>query len=112
MPGNSLGIYGGFSSHIPVPSADLCAVENNVNPREYLGRFWVDSVTHDPAALRYLIDVMGERSVMLGTDYPFPLGEQEPGSAIEALHLDDDSRADIYYRNALRWLGLDEDRFR
>ena len=28
MPGNSLGIYGGFSSHIPVPAADLCAVEN------------------------------------------------------------------------------------
>lgn len=28
MPGNSLGIYGGFSSHIPVPSADLCRVED------------------------------------------------------------------------------------
>ncbi len=28
MPGNSLGIYGGFSSHIPVPSADLCIVQN------------------------------------------------------------------------------------
>ena len=31
MPGNSLGIYGGFSSHIVVPSADLCAVENKGN---------------------------------------------------------------------------------
>jgi 6-hydroxycyclohex-1-ene-1-carbonyl-CoA dehydrogenase len=29
MPGNSLGIYGGFSSHIPVPSRDLCVVENH-----------------------------------------------------------------------------------
>jgi 6-hydroxycyclohex-1-ene-1-carbonyl-CoA dehydrogenase len=28
MPGNSLGIYGGFSSHIPVPAADLCVVED------------------------------------------------------------------------------------
>ncbi|MFZ5632450.1 MAG: 6-hydroxycyclohex-1-ene-1-carbonyl-CoA dehydrogenase [Bacillota bacterium] len=28
MPGNSLGIYGGFSSHIPVPAADLCLVED------------------------------------------------------------------------------------
>ncbi len=28
MPGNSLGIYGGFSSHIPVPSVDLCEVKN------------------------------------------------------------------------------------
>lgn len=31
MPGNSLGIYGGFSSHIPVPSSDLCIVENRGN---------------------------------------------------------------------------------
>ena len=28
MPGNSLGVYGGFSSHIPVPSVDLCEVKN------------------------------------------------------------------------------------
>lgn len=28
MPGNSMGIYGGFSSHIPVPSIDLCEVKN------------------------------------------------------------------------------------
>jgi 6-hydroxycyclohex-1-ene-1-carbonyl-CoA dehydrogenase len=28
MPGNSLGLYGGFSSHIPVPSVDLCEVKN------------------------------------------------------------------------------------
>ena len=28
MPGNSLGIYGGFASHIPVPSLDLCEIKN------------------------------------------------------------------------------------
>ena len=31
MPGNSLGLYGGFSSHIPVPSRDLCIVEDRVD---------------------------------------------------------------------------------
>src|SRR5512136_122867 len=31
MPGNSLGLYGGFSSHIPVPSIDLCEVKNRGN---------------------------------------------------------------------------------
>ena len=37
MPGNSLGIYGGFSSHIPVPSVDLCEVRNRGNtPLEHL----------------------------------------------------------------------------
>ena len=51
---------------------DLVATDNGQNPRDYLGRFYVDSVTHDPQALRYLMDVVGEESVMLGTDYPFP----------------------------------------
>ena len=37
MPGNSLGVYGGFSSHIPVPSVDLCEVRNRGNtPLEHL----------------------------------------------------------------------------
>jgi 6-hydroxycyclohex-1-ene-1-carbonyl-CoA dehydrogenase len=37
MPGNSMGIYGGFSSHIVVPAEDLCAVENRGNiPLEQL----------------------------------------------------------------------------
>ena len=37
MPGNSLGVYGGFSSHIPVPSVDLCEVRNRGNmPLEQL----------------------------------------------------------------------------
>lgn len=37
MPGNSLGIYGGFSSHIRVPSADLCEVKNRKSvPLEHL----------------------------------------------------------------------------
>ena len=36
MPGNSLGAYGGFASHIPVPAADLCPVENRNLPLEYL----------------------------------------------------------------------------
>ena len=37
MPGNSLGVYGGFSSHIPVPSVDLCEVKNRGDvPLEHL----------------------------------------------------------------------------
>ena len=49
--------------------------------------------------------------VMLGTDYPFPLGEQEPGSGIAALKLDDTSAARIYHGTALQWLGLPAARF-
>jgi aminocarboxymuconate-semialdehyde decarboxylase len=90
---------------------DLVATHNSVNPRDYLGRFYVDSVTHDPRALRYLLEVVGADRVMLGTDYPFPLGEQEPGRLIEALDLDERTRAGLFHGNALRWLDLDAGAF-
>lgn len=51
-------------------------------PSSYVNRFSVDSAVFDPAALRLLIDVMGEDRVMLGSDYPFPLGEQRIGRLI------------------------------
>ncbi|MDX1570473.1 MAG: amidohydrolase family protein [Xanthomonadales bacterium] len=86
---------------------DLVAIRNERNPREYLDRFYIDSVVHDPQALHYLVDLFGAERIMLGTDYPFPLGEQQPGSAIEALELDDEARRAIYAGTALDWLGLD-----
>ena len=84
---------------------DLCAVDNKVNPREYLGRFYVDSLVHDPAMLRFLIDTMGEDSIALGTDYPFPLGELEPGKLIEKADLSESVRRKLLFENALKWLG-------
>ena len=90
---------------------DLVATDNPRNPREYLQRLYFDSCVHDPHALRYLLDVTGVERVMLGTDYPFPLGEQHPGSGIEALGLDDAARAQLFHGTALEWLGLPLHRF-
>lgn len=41
---------------------DLCAVDNQFSPRKYLGSFYTDSLVHDPAALKLLIDVIGKVS--------------------------------------------------
>lgn len=90
---------------------DLVATRNAVNPRDYIGKFWVDSVTHDPQALAYLIEVMGEDKVALGTDYPFPLGEQEPGAAIRALNPDPDLAQRLFWQNTLEFLDLPKARF-
>jgi len=90
---------------------DLVAMRNPINPRDYLGRFWVDSVTHDPQALAYLIDVMGDDRVAMGTDYPFPLGEQQPGQAIRALDPAPDLAAKLYWKNALDFLDLPPERY-
>lgn len=51
-------------------------------PSHYLDRFSVDSAVFDPRALRLLIEVMGADHLMLGTDYPFPLGEQRMGALV------------------------------
>ncbi|MBK8285629.1 MAG: amidohydrolase [Ahniella sp.] len=90
---------------------DLVALDNPRNPREYLKRVFFDSCVHDPQALRYLLDVVGTDRVMLGTDYPFPLGEQEPGSGINSLQLDPVAQAHLFHGSALQWLKLPMSRF-
>lgn len=86
---------------------DLCAVDNNVRPDSYLGQFYLDSLVHDIHALEYLIRLIGEDRISLGTDYPFPLGELEPGRLIEGADLSDLVKHKLLGANALDWLGLD-----
>ncbi|MBT8137222.1 MAG: amidohydrolase [Gammaproteobacteria bacterium] len=90
---------------------DLVAVNNTTNPREYLGRFVVDSLVHDPNVLDYMIKLMGAENIALGSDYPFPLGEHRPGAMIDAMALSKDVRARLLHGTALRWLNLDQERF-
>ena len=51
-------------------------------PSHYLDRFFVDSAVFDERSLRLLVEVMGDDRVMLGSDYPFPLGEQHIGTLV------------------------------
>ncbi|PCI37811.1 MAG: 2-amino-3-carboxymuconate-6-semialdehyde decarboxylase [Elusimicrobia bacterium] len=86
---------------------DLCAVDNDKNPRDYLGRFYVDSLVHDRAALEYLVKVIGAEYVALGSDYPFVLGEAEPGKLIESIEsFDADTKARLLSGTAREFLGL------
>ncbi|MEY2537378.1 MAG: aminocarboxymuconate-semialdehyde decarboxylase [Verrucomicrobiota bacterium] len=70
---------------------DLVAIDNQTTPRSYLAHgdapahFYVDSLVHDPDALRLLIKLFGAQRVALGSDYPFPLGEAHAGALIESM---------------------------
>jgi aminocarboxymuconate-semialdehyde decarboxylase len=86
---------------------DLVAVDNQTNPRNYIGKFWIDSLVHDEKAMKYIMDVMGEDSICMGSDYPFPLGEQHPGSLIDSMKLKKEQKEKLLYRNALDWLDLE-----
>lgn len=91
---------------------DLCAIDNKRNPKEYLGQFYLDSLTHDPVMLQYLIDLVGADKIALGTDYPFPLGELEPGKLIESMQtLSDREKELLLSGSALNWLGLSKEKF-
>ncbi len=94
---------------------DLCAVQNNVNPREYLrqpdgtpARFYLDSLVHDADALRLLIKLFGEQRVALGSDYPFPLGETKPGALIESMEdLTPETKDRLLAGTAIEFLGIE-----
>ncbi len=88
---------------------DLCAVDNNRSPREYCGHFYLDSLVHDPAALRFLVELFGADRIALGTDYPFPLGELQPGSLINEVYADQgELRQQLLRDTAREWLGIAE----
>lgn len=91
---------------------DLCAVHNTVPPKAYLGRFWLDSLVHDPRMLHFLIGLVGAERIALGSDYPFPLGENEPGHMIRGLEgIDEGTRARLLCDSALEWLGRTREEF-
>jgi aminocarboxymuconate-semialdehyde decarboxylase len=90
---------------------DLVAIDNPVPPKKYLGRFWVDSVTHDPLMLEYILKLIPANRIALGSDYPFPLGDLEIGKFIEEMDLPAETKAAIFHGAALEWLGMTVENF-
>lgn len=75
-------------------------------PSDYLDRFSVDSVVFDPPALRLLVDTLGAEQVMVGSDYPYPLGERPVGSVVDRAEFLSPAQCEAIRRgNALRFLG-------
>jgi aminocarboxymuconate-semialdehyde decarboxylase len=65
------------------PDAHGCAHE----PSSYLSKIWFDTVVHDPVALRHLIEVAGASQVVLGSDFPFDMGLDDPVGFVKAAGL-------------------------
>ncbi len=87
---------------------DLAATMDDQSPRTHLDRILVDSLVHDPVALRSLVDLLGPAGIALGSDYPFPLGERHPGELIGTLpDVSGEARDRMLRGTARRFLGLD-----
>ena len=87
---------------------DLCAVDTETPPRDHLHRFVYDSLVHDATTLRHLIEIVGAERIALGSDYPFPLGEHEPGRLVRSIDLDDSTRDRILGGTACEFLDLED----
>jgi aminocarboxymuconate-semialdehyde decarboxylase len=90
---------------------DLCAVDNDVSPKSYLNRIYLDSLTHESMMLDYLVKLMGAERIALGTDYPFPLGELQPGKLIAEMPYDARTKERLLSGTALEWLNMDKKNF-
>jgi len=75
-------------------------------PSHYLNRFYVDSAVFEESTLGFLVNTMGEDRVLLGSDYPFPLGEERVGKLIRESQLAPEVKLKLLGGNARQFLGL------
>ena len=77
-------------------------------PTKYLKRLYFDSLVYTPHQLEYLVRQYGPDHVLMGTDYPYDMGETDPIGFIEGSRaLSDDERRLIFGGNAARLLGVE-----
>ena len=106
--GGSFPFTLGRISHGYHARPDLCNVHNVHDPKEYIGQYWVDSITHNADALRFLLALIGPEKIAYGTDYPFPLGDLEHGKFIGEMTDLSPAIKDLLFSGAvLDFLGLD-----
>jgi aminocarboxymuconate-semialdehyde decarboxylase len=75
-------------------------------PREYARRIFVDSLTLAPRNLRFIVEELGAERVMIGSDYPFDMGDNDPRASLDAAALDPATRRLIEGETAARFLRL------
>jgi len=82
--------------------------ETDESPRTQLRRFYFDTLNHDPAGLRHMVDVLGVDRVVLGTDFPADMGQTDAVAELTKSTLfTDEEKAAMLGGNMVRLLGLD-----
>jgi aminocarboxymuconate-semialdehyde decarboxylase len=98
--------YRGAKIFVPIGAAGLPFVLGRLkrnhkitpgiaDPAEGLGLLYTDSIVHDPRVLRFVVEMIGADRVMMGSDMPFPIGEEEPMKVVAAAGLKPDQVASI-----------------
>lgn len=75
-------------------------------PSQYVRRVWIDSLTHSPRVLAFALETFGSDRIVLGSDYPFKLGVDDPVAELDRLSLDPSVRRRLVVDNARDLLRL------
>lgn len=75
-------------------------------PTAAIGRFLFDTITHDPALLRALVELAGPDHVLLGSDHPFDMADRDPVGTVQAAGFSPEVEQAVLHGNAARLLGL------
>jgi len=90
---------------------DLVAIDNSISPEKYIGKFWIDSLVHDKKTMDFVLDMFGADKIALGSDYPFPLGENVPGTLIRQSGYDKNIQEKLLSGAALSWMNCKKEEF-
>ena len=79
------------------------------DPVEQMANLWYDTVLFDPRTLRFLVELFGAEQVVLGSDYPFPIGDMMPSKIVHDANLSEVDTSAILGDNAAKLFRLDGD---
>src|SRR5262249_19599946 len=96
LPRLDHGWHVAAEAHAAIPAA----------PSTYVRRGWIDSLTHPPRVLAFAVEIFGSERIVLGSDYPFALGVQDPVAGLTPLGLDAETHRRLRVDNARALLGL------
>jgi aminocarboxymuconate-semialdehyde decarboxylase len=92
--------FGGTWNEAPAPEG--------WDPHAIARRFYYDTLVYDARAIRYLVDMIGPKQLMIGSDYPYQAPEQPADTSVRSLGLPADVTDDITWHNCFRFLGIPE----
>jgi aminocarboxymuconate-semialdehyde decarboxylase len=77
------------------------------SPADYARRFYYDTLVFDARLIRYLVDMIGTKQLLIGSDYPYMQREQPVGKTLRSMDLPTSDIEDITWNNAFRFLGVE-----
>ncbi len=105
--GGSFSFTLGRIDHAYSVRPDLCAKNIDLSPKHFVDKFYVDSLVHSQESLDFIVKIFGSDRIMVGSDYPFVLGENKPGQIIEEnKNLSWPDKEKIKFKNAKAFLNL------